>query len=300
MAKNLTKALVPTGLILCLLGATGYCYLRKQRRKFRDSQMLLLRHGHELTVYGKSMRSQRFDGEMRVWLPGATSAISLSQHFKSSEAELLRAIEEKRERWAATIALGESPGGGGSHGASKFVVEMAELITGEPKESALGVMHFMKIRDTTVHLANMAEGVEGIRAEFDRMLATANEALFEAAASGSEPDKARALCLFESTKEAHECMRYVLDEAAGSSDKLFPNSPFPRGEIERIAFSADLSARASHPLIAPRRSVSSPPIPHILVALAAVPRRLRQERRAARPPTGGWQRAGRTHRHAVG
>lgn len=29
-------------------------------------------------------------------------------------------------------------------------------------------------------------------------------------------------------EEARECMRYVLHERAGSSDKLFPSSPFPR------------------------------------------------------------------------
>ena len=63
---------------------------------------------------------------------------------------------------------------------------------------------FMRVPKTLV-LTGMLAGVEGIIAEFEHLPANSVGAA-----------------------EARECLHYVLHEAAGSSDKLFGNSPFPR------------------------------------------------------------------------
>ena len=52
------------------------------------------------------------------------------------------------------------------------------------------------------------------------------------AATGSPEEQARAFEARERALEAHECMRYVLEMAAGSSDKIFSNASHPRDHDE--------------------------------------------------------------------
>ena len=66
----------------------------------------------------------------------------------------------------------------------------------------MGYIHYMKVEPSVVHLG-MAKGVSAIQAEFGRYAGDA-------------------------ANEVKECMHYVLHQAAGSSPKLFENSPHPR------------------------------------------------------------------------
>ena len=88
------------------------------------------------------------------------------------------------------------------HTNAKFVSELRSLITGQPQDAALGYIHYMKVEPSVVHIG-LLKGIDAIRAEFERYVG----------------DRA---------EEVRECMRYVLFERAGSSDKMFPNSPHKR------------------------------------------------------------------------
>ena len=88
------------------------------------------------------------------------------------------------------------------HTNAKFVSELRSLITGQPQDAALGYIHYMKVEPSVVHIG-LSQGIDAIRAEFERYVG----------------DRA---------EEVRECMRYVLFERAGSSDKMFPNSPHKR------------------------------------------------------------------------
>ena len=81
----------------------------------------------------------------------------------------------------------------------KFVDQTPMLQTGEAVESALGIENLLCVSEQELH-SKIARGVAAIREEFER--------------AGTSEDK--------------ECLHYVLHQAAGSSKKLFPNSPWPR------------------------------------------------------------------------
>ena len=88
------------------------------------------------------------------------------------------------------------------------------LVFGEMVDAAKGLMHFMNVDRNSIVRKEIDLGLEGIRGEFD--------ALLEAARETGNPDEASA------AEHAHECMRYVLDEEAGSSSLIFSNAPDPR------------------------------------------------------------------------
>jgi hypothetical protein len=77
--------------------------------------------------------------------------------------------------------------------------ECKDLIFGVPQQAALGVEYFMCIEENKLRKRMMA-GVQAIR------------------------DEVRV----NGTDEDEECLEYVLDKEAGSSDKTFGNSLFPR------------------------------------------------------------------------
>jgi len=84
----------------------------------------------------------------------------------------------------------------------KFSMWLHSLITGEPQDAALGYIHYMKVKPSVVHIG-LSQGLSAIQAEFER---------YDGEHAG----------------EARECMEYVLFKSAGSSPKIFPNSPHPR------------------------------------------------------------------------
>ena len=199
-------------LFLCCFAVCG-AYLR--RRALMSKRSLLLAEHRS----GK-LRSVAFEAEMDVWLAGATAPVRLADHFEKVAATQA----EKRE--AARSGGGveeEDP----STQSAKFLTELTELVTGEPKDAALGVMHYMKVPNAQAHLLEMGRGLAAIRAEFDRLLARANSQLLAIATEGDAAQRA-ALEAYKDAEEAYECMRYVLDCEEGSSPKLFPNSRFPR------------------------------------------------------------------------
>ena len=73
------------------------------------------------------------------------------------------------------------------------------LVFGRMVDAALGIHHFLDVEQNALR-QGMLRGVEAIREEFEA----------------------------RGTAEDIECMRYVLDEAAGSSPKTFPNARAPR------------------------------------------------------------------------
>ena len=100
---------------------------------------------------------------------------------------------------------------------SKFAASLEDLVVGEPQEAALGVVHLMPAEVR----AGMMRGIAEIEAEFEAFRTIVRE--YDA---GGETRPWWATV--ELAEEACECMRYCLHETAGSSDKLFSNSPFPR------------------------------------------------------------------------
>ena len=88
------------------------------------------------------------------------------------------------------------------------------LVFGEMSDAAHGVMHFMNVDRKVVLKSEIERGLDGIRLEFDAFLAAAR-------ASGE-------LERIDVAEQVHECMRYVLDQEAGSSSLIFNNSPYRR------------------------------------------------------------------------
>ena len=81
---------------------------------------------------------------------------------------------------------------------------IADLELGKPTDAALGLLKALQTDPLQLYEA-LAQGTEGIKAEV--------------AAHGTEEDK--------------ECLEYVLHMEAGSSPKIFPNSPYRRDCDER-------------------------------------------------------------------
>ena len=83
----------------------------------------------------------------------------------------------------------------------------------------MGVGHLMNASPAEVR-AGMMRGLAEVEAEFAAFRSLVNAA----AAEAGRPWWATA----EVADEAYECMRYCLYEAAGSSPRIFVNSPYPR------------------------------------------------------------------------
>lgn len=107
------------------------------------------------------------------------------------------------------------------HVSSRFQCTIDSLIMGAPKDAALGVVHLMKASPATVR-AGMLRGVHEISAEFDAFCETVAHA--HVGESGTLPWWVS----IELAEEARECCNYCLHEAAGSSDQVYPNSPYGR------------------------------------------------------------------------
>lgn len=82
---------------------------------------------------------------------------------------------------------------------SKFVTVPAAITVGRPEDAALGLNNYMRVGDDEVARRRL-DGIDAVQREFDE--------------HGTESDR--------------ECLRYCRYERAGSSPKLFPNSPYPR------------------------------------------------------------------------
>ena len=127
---------------------------------------------------------------------------------------------------------------------------VSKLITGHPFEAALGIIHLMRASPAKVR-AGMADGIREIENEFETFCSQMR------AEAASSLQRAWMRILFQRSKklsamsgvrlvhallakrrpwwakhrlaeEALECCRYCLHQAAGSSTKLFSNSPYPR------------------------------------------------------------------------
>ena len=107
-----------------------------------------------------------------------------------------------------------SAGEGSNAGADlRFTLEPADLVTGQPRDAARGVNFYLKADDADVH-ERMIHGVTSIRREI--------------CDHGSDEDR--------------ECLDYILNHAAGSSEVVFPNGVRDRGRRGEL-----LSDFASHP-----------------------------------------------------
>ena len=82
----------------------------------------------------------------------------------------------------------------------RFTIALRQMILGEPEEAALGIDRYMRVASSIIY-AGMMKGVAAIVAEFE--------------AAGTATDK--------------ECLHYVMDENAGSSDTEFPNGVRDQG-----------------------------------------------------------------------
>ena len=82
----------------------------------------------------------------------------------------------------------------------RFTVEPKWLITGQPRHAALGVNFYLKVSDEDVR-ERMIHSMLSVRREFVE--------------HGTEEDK--------------ECLDYILNQQAGSSDRIYPNGVRDRG-----------------------------------------------------------------------
>lgn len=201
--------------IVCLVGIL--CYYRA-RTRMREA------------LLGSPARSEKFvdskrSMEMVVWVPNSPTPLSLAEHFRSVWEGMAPSYKVASERKLSAGDEGAASGAGDA--ADRFSAQIGELVTGQPQDAALGVMHYMGLRNAQELLLSMSKGVDAIRAEFDALLAKTNARVLEAASADADAQR-QAVEAYERAQEAHECMRYVLDQRAGSSPLLFPNARHPR------------------------------------------------------------------------
>ena len=115
------------------------------------------------------------------------------------EAEKQREIERLRTRISAVL---QAQGGSQNTTAApvRFSASIVHLRFGERAAAAHGLLELLNADDPAAVQRGVAEGFDAIEREV--------------MANGTDVDK--------------ECFDYVVRRAAGSSDKLFPNSPYPR------------------------------------------------------------------------
>ena len=82
---------------------------------------------------------------------------------------------------------------------TRFSATLREMVMGQAEFAALGLDHFMQV-PSNVAPPSLDDSIDAIVREVT---------------AGGDAD-------------TRECLHYVLDEAAGSSSKIFPNSPYPR------------------------------------------------------------------------
>jgi hypothetical protein len=99
-----------------------------------------------------------------------------------------------------------------------------ELVFAPPREAAMGINPFLRVADAELY-DGLRRGVTAIVEEFER--------------NGTETDL--------------ECLDYVLRHPAGSSQKIFPNSPYPRdcdeNGVRRDRLTASGEAMAFHDFV---------------------------------------------------
>lgn len=98
-----------------------------------------------------------------------------------------------------SVGSKDSAAADGARAGVRFAAKVAEMVMGQPEFAALGLDHFMCVPTSAVP-PSVDEGVAAIVQEIET----------------------------HGTAEDKECLHYVLHEAAGSSDRLFANSPHPR------------------------------------------------------------------------
>ena len=194
-------------------------------------------------------KSQRFIDEserpMDVWgIEGTSGPVEMREHVLAalSEMQLVSIALAPAECTSPTVLAGgaatvgaATTAGATTAGATtavpvvegestdKFASSLEEIVMGEAQDATLGVVHFMKASPAAVR-AGMNRGVREIEAEFEAFVAILREG---ATGAGSEEDGPWWATL-QIAEEAYECMRYCVHEAAGSSDKCFPHSPWAR------------------------------------------------------------------------
>jgi len=125
-----------------------------------------------------------------------------SQRAKGARvARLSKAGERAQKRHSYTKLTGLSVEGGGElcdH--ARFSIEAKQLVTGKPRDAALGVNFYMKVDRYTFAMPSYAGGIDAIVREFNM--------------HGSDTDR--------------ECLHYCIDARAGSSSLTFENGGLRR------------------------------------------------------------------------
>lgn len=132
-----------------------------------------------------------------------------SARYQYDDSSRSRGSDGKSDHSSASSRHDHSVGGscGVCGGDGRFVIEATDFIAGRPEDAARGINFYLRASDADVY-EKMVHGVASIRREI--------------ADFGTEEDK--------------ECLDYILNAAAGSSDKVFANGKRDAGRNgERLA-----------------------------------------------------------------
>ena len=106
---------------------------------------------------------------------------------------------------------------------NRFSSKLKELIMGELQDAALGITHYMRVGPSNVR-AGMARGLAEIEDELTNYLKMVQ--------SEASTDGLPWWMSLDIAEEAKECFHYCLHCEAGSSNKVFTNSSYPRDHDE--------------------------------------------------------------------
>ena len=138
----------------------------------------------------------------KPWFSPRGKAPTRSETGKAKELDHALGMAEKLMEVAEDLGLyaaGDESDLSSVTSKARFTSEMRELVMGRAQDAALGLSHFLKIDEAALY-SRMMDGTTAIEGEF---------------AQGA-------------SLESQECLHYVLHERAGSSPKMFGNSPYPR------------------------------------------------------------------------
>lgn len=107
---------------------------------------------------------------------------------------------------------------------NRLTGDVHQLRIGASEDSALGLQESMKVGQQ-FSLGAASEGVQRIEKEFQTAVNVAREAHAQAADEGTRRDTAERL---KNAEDDFECLQYVLNSRAGSSDKVFANGNLKR------------------------------------------------------------------------
>ena len=191
---------VPVGAIVAIVLIVAGVVVWRRRFHPNGRRQRLLGEGKQRGVQGYPTTSERAGGRSEYY--GQRGEVELVRSGEATRADddaaLAAELRAAKESLGLLVRFGRAEGPPALR-TTRFEATVRDMVVGQPEFAAHGLDYLMRV-DEHAHIPSLGEGVEAIVQEV------------------SERGDAT----------MRECLDYVLNQPAGSSELLFPNAPFPR------------------------------------------------------------------------